>query len=138
MIQFTDITLIEAQSSYKITCEIMGPTKWMLRTSAFVITPLIAARYMLHLWYNSKVYIMDTEHPPQPDVADDDIREIRVWCEKNGWKGPYINNLLIEDPRAEQFWYRLFRAGIVLNEKLEQIEQEEIDRLDKVNLKLED
>lgn len=135
MIELSDLTILEAQGSFPVVTEIMGNGVWMLRSEAVIVTPIITARYLLHFWNDGRVVIMETEHPPMPSIPDDDIRELKNWCDCNGWKGPYINSLLLSDPRFFDFWFRFFRAGIVYNEVFDEAEKEELQRFSVANIR---
>lgn len=134
MIEFSDLTLIESHGSFKAVKELMGSGVWMLETTCVVTTFFVSASFVLHFWHDGRVCIMRTNHPtlmPSTDmiVPDDDIRELRNWCEKNGWQGLNVSDELVHD--SYDFWLKLFRSGIVNNDIFVNSEKEELERLKK-------
>lgn len=138
MIEFTDATLCQSRGHYEETKKLMeedGPlSEWMLRSSVYVSTQFNAATYMLHFWKNGRVVIYETDRPMQMDSVDEDLRELSQWCQKAGWKELDINDRLLVDRHAYEFWRRSFIAGLIVNEKLQQHEEEEMERLSQAYL----
>lgn len=60
------------------------------------------------------------------------------WTEIHGWDGPYAHDRLLNDGRSHEFWLRFYRAGIIKNNLLFKLEQEEIERFSKINQQDED
>jgi hypothetical protein len=140
MIRFSDGTLVEANGSFEAVSALMkedGGIDWMLRSETVVDTPSVMARYLLHFWWDGRVVIMETDHPPVMEVPEDDILELRSWCEEKGWK-LQIHKDLIAHPAGFDFWLRLFRAGVVHSEVLAVHEKEEIARFEKAFNKLQE
>lgn len=140
MIEFSDRTLIEAKGSYEEVSKLMqtdGGIKWMLRSETVVDTPLVMARYLLHFWWDGRVVIMETDHPPVMEVPENDILALRDWCKENGWK-LQIHKDLIAAPTGFNFWLRLFRAGVVHSELLAVHEKDEIERFEKAFSRLQE
>lgn len=133
MIEFTDMTLLESRGYYQETKKLMeedGPiSEWMLRSSAFVSTPLAASSYILHFWKNGRIVIHETDRLMQVDSLDEDLRELSQWCKDAGWKELDVHDRLLIDRQACEFWRRAFIAGLIVNEKLQQYEDEEMKRL---------
>jgi hypothetical protein len=140
MIEFSDRTLIEADGSYDAVKELMridGGIEWMLRSETIVDAGPVMARYLLHFWWDGRVIIMETDHPPIMEVPEDDIIELRDWCKDKGWS-LQVHKDLVANPTGFTFWLRLFRAGVVYSEVLVVHEKEEIDRFKKAFTKLEE
>ncbi len=139
MIEFTDTTLRQSRGYFEETKKLMeedGPiSEWMLRSSAFVSTPFAATTYILHFWKNGQVVIHETDRPMQVDSVDEDLRELSEWCRKAGWEGLVVGDRLLVDRHAYEFWRRSFIAGLVASQKLQQHEEEEMERLSKAYLK---
>ena len=139
MIEFTDTTLRESRGYFKETTKFMdedGPvSEWMLRSAVYVSTLFSAATYALHFWKNGQVVIHETDRPMQMDSIDEDLRELSQWCQKAGWKELCVDDRLLIDRHAYEFWRRSFIAGLVVSEKLQQHEEEEMARLSKAYLK---
>ncbi len=139
MIEFTDATLLTTRGYFDETKALMegdGPvSEWMLRSSAFVSTPFTAATYMLHFWKNGQVVIHETDRPMQIGSVDDDLRELSQWCQRAGWKGLAVADRLLIDRHAYEFWRRSFIAGLVVSEKLQEHEEDEMKRLSQAYLK---
>lgn len=139
MIEFTDSTLRESRGYFDEATKLMdedGPmSEWMLRSTVYVSTPFSAATYTLHFWKNGQVVIHETDRPMQMDSIDEDLRELSQWCKKAGWKELSVGDRLLVDRHAYDFWRRSFIAGLIVNEKLQQHEEEEMVRLSKAYLK---
>ncbi len=133
MIEFADRTLFETDGSYDAVTKLMeedGGFEWMLRSVALVDAKMVMARYILHFWWDGRVVIMETDHPPVLEVPEDDIIALKDWCVEKGWKLE-IHKDLAEPPSGFEFWLRLFRAGIVHSEVLATHEKDEISRFQK-------
>ena len=129
MIEFSDITMVEARGLYRQVSELMqGPVPWMLRTDCVVTTDVIVSRFILHFWNDQRVFIMETDRPPNNDIPEDDLRELSDWCIKAGWTKPQVHADILDDPQAYLFWQRQYRTGLVNSEVLEKDEREEVER----------
>lgn len=139
MIEFTDITMRQSQGFYAETTKLMeedGPIgEWMLRTEAFVTTQFISANYILHFWKDGRVDIFETDRPMRMDSFDEDLRQLSQWCKDAGWQDLSVNDRLLADRQAYEFWKRCFIAGLVVSEKLKKHEEEELDRLSQAYIK---
>lgn len=139
MIEFTDGTLRESRGYYKETKELMEEdgslVEWMLRSSVFVTTAVAAAGYILHFWKDGRVVIYETDRLMQINSLDEELRELSQWCEDAGWKKLDVSDRLLVDRQAYEFWRRAFIAGLIINEKLQQHEDEEMKRLSQAYLK---
>lgn len=134
MIRFSDLTINQAQGSFKKVCELMtediGPSnKWMIRSDATIITDVITSNFRLHLWGDGRVYIKETTHPFVNSVPDDDLRELREWCEVNGWGCPKVDGRLVADARAFDFWLNKYRAALIDSDDFRKFEEDEMKRM---------
>jgi hypothetical protein len=133
MIEFTDFTLREGNGDYQEVARLMSEDTfgqdWMLRSEAFISTPFIASKFVLHLWKNGNVVIQNTDRPLRIDIADDDLRELSQWCEVNGWKELQVDKRLLDDRVGFECWHRAFIAGIIKSDTLQKKEDEEMERL---------
>lgn len=132
MIEFTDRTIIEAEGNFHVVSDIMqkqGPPVWMIKTNAFIHSGPAAFNYVLHLWSNGNVKIMATDHPLNIVISDNDIRELKDWCDRNSWNTPIINELLLDTTTSFNFWLRLYRSGWIYSEILEKHDVDEMHRL---------
>src|SRR3990167_3138570 len=97
---------------------------WMLRSVATVASRDMLGResivcdFMLHFWDNGDVYIMSTNHPVLGDTPEDDVRDLKKWCDDHGWKRLCVNPLLLQDPTSWQFWMRMFISSLVYSKEL--------------------
>ena len=139
MIFFSDITLNESKGDFSTIVPIMGMPKWMIRTEATIASEdqfgnaSIAATYILHLWHDGKVSIMNTDRPLLIDnVPDDDLRELNQWCKNGGWKELSISGDLLGDPQGYDFWMRQYRAGIIQSDVLKKYDEAEMNRLQRI------
>lgn len=136
MIEFSDQTIIECQGSFNCVSEKMYPETWMIESKCLIKCDFVVAYYILHLWSDGKVVIIETEHPPVTDVSDDDLRELRQWCSSNGWQDLFIHSNLLQDARHFEFWLRMYRSGIVNNDMLKKHDEEEMLRFSKIQRKV--
>jgi hypothetical protein len=139
MITFSDKTICDGDGHFASISAIMRDEEnlftWMLRSVAsvsvanFIGQPGMIFNYMLHFWDNGNVCIMNTDHPVNINVPDDDIRDLKRWCDDHGWKRLSVHRLLIEDPQGLEFWKRMYIAGLVQSDELIKHEQDEMERL---------
>jgi len=133
MIELSDMTLREANGDYHEVHQLMSEDTfgqdWMLRSNVFVATQFIASQYVLHFWKNGNVVIHSTDRPIRMDVSDDDLRELSDWCKINNWRKLRIDDRLLDDRVAQEYWYRAFIAGLVASTSLQKREDEEMKRL---------
>lgn len=133
MIEFTDITLREANGDFKEVERLMKEDTfvedWMIRTDALITTPFIISKYTLHFWRNGNVVIWDSDRPMRMDVSDEDLRELVRWCKVNGWKRLQIDDRMVMDRVALEYWTRSYIAGLVHSKTLKQRDDDEMARL---------
>jgi len=133
MIELTDITIREANGDFKEVNRLMAEDSfgqdWMLRTDAYITNEFIASRFTLHMWNNGNVVIWDTDRPVRMDISDEDLRELVNWCKVNGWKELQVDDRLLGDRVALEYWNRSFIAGLVHSDTLKKREDDEMERL---------
>jgi len=142
MIQFSDFTINDTDGHYATICAKMRDEEhqftWMLRSNATVSVtnllgqPAFSCSYVLHLWHDGKVVIMLTDHPTNIDIPDNDIRELKSWCDNHGWRTLTVHKLLLEEPLSFDFWKRQYIAGLIDSEELRKHEDDEIKRLSQI------
>lgn len=139
MIEFTDTTLRESHGHFDETTKLMEEggflPEWMLRSTVFVSTVFVSATYTLHFWKSGRVDIYETDRSMQMNSSDEDLRELSLWCQKAGWKELGLNDRLLVDRHAYEFWRRSYIAGLIVNEQLQQHEEEEMARLSKTYIR---
>ncbi len=134
MIDLTDLTLNEAKGDYKEVCKLMQAGSlhggnWMLISDVSVTTTFITSNFRLHFWKNGTVVIHDTDHPLKMDISDDDFRELSQWCKNNDWTELKVDDRLLENRIALDFWTRVFISGLVGSDTLKKNEEEEMERI---------
>ena len=132
MIELSDFTLREANGDYHEVHRLMDKETtqdWMLRSEVFVSTQFIASKYILHFWKNGNVVIHGTDHPVRMDITDEDLRELSNWCKGNGWHELQIDDRMLDERVALEYWHRAFIAGLVTNASLQKREDDEMGRL---------
>lgn len=133
MIHFSDATINESLGNFDRVREIMyqdNLTKWMLRSDATIIPehgPSFS--YLLHFWQDGSVVIKSTNHPPMLGSPDDDLRELKEWCGRNGWHQLRIDNNLVQEPVSFEYWMQKYRAGFIDCEELRQHDDAEMQRM---------
>lgn len=141
MIEFSDNTLRESDEYARVR-ELMSDVdgvnlQWMLKSDVLVDTELVMARYVIHFWWDGRAVIMETDHPPIMEVPEDDILALRDWSKQKGWN-LCLHKDLLDDPTAFNFWLRLFRAGVIHSDVLDEHEKEEIERFKQAFDKLQE
>ncbi|GAH14925.1 unnamed protein product [marine sediment metagenome] len=131
IIYFSDPTVVEGQGNYHLIRKIMseeGPSKWMLRTAATVITEAVTSNFILHLWHDGRAVIIDVDHIMLSEIPDDDFRRLNEWCQNGDWK-LIVDKTLLEDRQNFEFWMRLYRASIIYSDVLQKKEEDEMKRM---------
>jgi len=97
-IQFSDLTLLEANGHFADVCKIMSDVAnktgafnnkgdWMIRSKVTILSPFGFAFLICHFYNNGKVYISEYM-PSNKDLHNPDIRCLTYWCNEFGWKTP--------------------------------------------------
>lgn len=136
-IQFTDVTMLEANGFYKDVCKVMKKplTKrivedifvedWMVESSMIIQNPFGFAQLKAHFYYDGKVYISDY-YPTLKDLHNPDIRCFSYWAQEFGWKRPQpLPSMIDEWP---DFWHLLWETFIVDSEYFDEKYGERMDR----------
>ena len=92
-IDFSDITLIEARGCFKETQEIMlnefsGNKKWMIISDAIVKGENILTRFVLNLYDNKNICIVDYESSEKGTYYALDLSCLSEWAQQSGWNLP--------------------------------------------------
>ena len=121
-INFTDITVLEADGKYSKAKEIMSKEiseEWMLETEATIISEFGEAFFILHLYYDGRVYIMNFSSKNNADDVyyNPDIRFLSFWAQESGWKVPQPFPDLIKENM--DFWRYFWDTGIVDSDYLD-------------------
>lgn len=139
MIRFSDTTLNETLGNFNEVKRLMRTKTWMIATDATVVVmdefESMASSFLLHLWDNGDVVIKGTDRPtvlggmgvaPPRDL---DIREIRNWCELNGWKRLVVDRLLVQEPLHFDYWMMQYRSGTIQCDELKKYDDAEMERM---------
>lgn len=106
-IQFTDITILEANGEYNEVCAAMKrPVKngvvdniivddWMVASEAILQNPFGFAQFNLHFFHDGSLLIADYT-PTVKDVHNPDLICLGFWAQSSGWKRPEPTPALIE------------------------------------------
>ena len=131
-IDFTDITLVEADGIFKEVNNIMikeppCSKKWVIR-SFITITSISGVGEMeIQCHGNKDVYILDYT----PSIGDlfynPDIRVLSMWCQENGWNVPQPHPDLVKNNK--EFWKHFYDTLIIDSEYLDKLygKREQID-----------
>lgn len=139
MVELTDITLIEAKGDFPTVCKLMkedgSPEVWMLKTEAYVTAPMLSSQFLLHCWSDGRVVIFDAIRPLQMETPIDDLQQLNEWCRNNKWQNLWIDDRLLVERQSLLYWGRMYIAGLVMNNKLKQQDEDEHARLTSAYLK---
>lgn len=119
---FTDITILEANGIYERVKEIMAgdvAKEWMLETYAFITSEFGESEFLLHLYYDGRIYIMSFVSSAGNDAYyNPDVRFLSFWAQESGWKIPQPFPELVKDNM--DFWKHFWETGIIDSEFLDQ------------------
>lgn len=126
-IQFTDLTLLEANGSYKRVVDIMHDEmlqtgvmshkkEWMLRSKITIMTPFGFSMFVCHFYENAKVFISEYM-PSSKDIHTTDVRCLTYWCNHNGWQTPEPLAPVVESWLP--FWKKEWETHIVDSDYLD-------------------
>jgi len=120
-IDFSDITLLEANGFYDRVQEIMADDiakEWMLESEVTVASSFGESSFLLHLYHDGSVYIMSfTSSPGNDAYYNPDIRFISSWAQQSGWKVPQPFSDLVKDNM--DFWKHFWETRIVDSDYLD-------------------
>ena len=140
MIEFTDRTIIDAEGSYSRTKEVMDAESngdWMILTRALFYGQEMMSRFELQFWFDGRVVIIETDRPLTVNIpgvvrTDEDLAELKDWCEMNGWHIPSPHRLLLDRPDAFDFWKHMYLTGLVESDVLKAHDDAEIARMSRI------
>lgn len=126
-LQFTDLTILQANGEYSEVCKIMKDetikskivskkNNWMLRSRVIILSPFGSAVLLCHFYDNGKVYIADYL-PSMKDIHTTDIRYLTHWCNEKGWKIPEPLQSIIQS--WPDFWRKEWETYIIDSEYFE-------------------
>jgi hypothetical protein len=136
MIDFSDLTLNEADGDYEKTKAIMekeipSSKEWVLRSTVTVTSSVGICNMIIQCHADGSVYILEYEPSSVGDLYyNPDIQVISTWAQENGWKIPSPSESLIRSDKA--FWKHFWDTLIIDSEffdrvhgKRPQLEQEQ-------------
>ena len=123
-IQFTDVTLLEANGDYNTVCDIMDQEKkqtsissfkneWMIRSRISIMSVFGYCAFVCHFYNTGKVYIAEYM-PSTKDVHNTDVRCLTFWCNQNNWKTPEPLPVVAES--WMHFWKKEWETHIIDSE----------------------
>jgi hypothetical protein len=126
-IQFSDITLLEANGNYEKVCKIMAADaeelgvashkgEWMVRSKVTIMSPFGFAILICHFYNTGKVYVAEYL-PSSKDAHNADIKSLTYWCNEFGWKTPEPLPHVVDSWPA--FWKSEWETYIVDSEYLD-------------------
>lgn len=115
IIEFSDITMIEADGEYDIVCEIMnrenGNNDWMIKSDVFITDGIINSQITLHLYKNKDIYIENYDIKKDEAYYSPDLECLSQWAQQNGWNTPCPNkDLLLMDI---DFWKYFWETSLI-------------------------
>ena len=114
-IDFTDITVLEADGLYEDVKQIMADDvakEWMLETNAIINSEFGVSEFLLHLYFDGRIYIMSFVSSTDNDAYyNPDVRFLSFWAQESGWKVPQPFPELVRDNM--DFWRHFWETSIV-------------------------
>lgn len=126
-IQFTDITLLEANGAYEDVCAIIereniktgvhsAKIEWMLRSTVSIMSMFGYCQFICHFYNDGKVMVADY-FPSSKDIHNTDLRCLTFWCNEFGWKTPEPLPSVVQTWLP--FWKKEWETHIVNSEYLD-------------------
>jgi hypothetical protein len=126
-IQFSDITLLEANGNYDKVCKIMSheaeklivkshKNEWMVRSKVTIMSHFGFAFLICHFYNTGKVYIAEYL-PSSKEAHNADIKCLTYWCNEFGWKTPEPLPYVVDSWPV--FWKSEWETYIVDSEYLD-------------------
>lgn len=121
-IQFTDITLLEADGHYSEVCDLMNRSspnsfikqpsfnEWTISSKCIITSEFGPAQLSLDFYHDGLVVIGDYL-PSIKDLHNPDIRCLAFWSHSYGWKRPEPTQAVID--QWFDFWKRQWETSIV-------------------------
>lgn len=127
-IQFTDVTLLEANGVYEKVCAIMRKESletsvanskklWMIRSNVTIMSPFGFSLFVCHFYNDGKVYVAEFL-PSSKDIHVTDVRCLTYWCNHNGWSTPEPLPALVQNWLP--FWKKEWETHIIDSAYLDQ------------------
>jgi len=123
-IDFTDITLSEADGKYEDVKELMAEDhpnydEWVLRSDVTILSISGVGSMEIQCHGDGSVYILKY----QPSIADvfynNDIQALSTWAQEKGWKIPQPKYTLVED--SKQFWKHFWDTLVIDSDYLDKL-----------------
>lgn len=136
-IQFSDLTLLEANGNYEDVCAIMKVPhssgiikdivvdKWMIESLVTLQNPFGFSQLSCHFYWDGRIIIADYT-PTIQDIHNPDIRCLTYWANLFGWKRPEPLPTMVDT--WMDFWHMQWDTFIVDSEYLETIYGKREDR----------
>ena len=124
IINFTDITLNEADGVFEDTKEIMDNEvprveKWVLRSFVTIVSNSGEGSMEIQCHSDGNFYILDYE----PSIGDlfynPDIQAISMWAQDNGWNIPQPHPELVKSNK--EFWKYFYDTLVIDSEYLDKL-----------------
>jgi len=124
IINFTDITLNEADGVFAETNEIMLKEppfndKWVIRSNVTIISDSGDGSMEIQCHGDGNIYILDYS----PSIGDlyynPDIQAMSMWAQENGWQIPQPNPELIKTNK--EFWKYFYDTLIIDSDYLDKL-----------------
>jgi len=121
-IDFNDITMLEANGSYDEVKNIMAgdvAQEWMLESDATIISNFGDSSFLLHLYYDGRIYIMSFKSSPGNEAYyNPDLRFLSFWAQESGWKVPQPFPDLVKEDIS--FWKHFWETKILDSDYLDE------------------
>lgn len=126
-INFTDITMLEANGNFSEVCQIMKKEieesqtsskkdDWMIRSKVTILSNFGYCAFNCHFYKNGKIYISDYS-PSSKDVYNVDVKCLTYWANEYGWKTPEPLSSTVESWLP--FWKKEWETHMVDSEFLD-------------------
>jgi len=122
-IDFTDVTILEADGEFKKVSEIMlkdSPVtskKWMLNSGMTLVNETGVSNFNLNFWYNGDVYIIDYMPSVKDVFYNLDLRCLSYWSQQNGWNVPKVSTDLVK--QRLDYWKYFWSVNLVDSDYLD-------------------
>ena len=123
-INFTDITLNEAEGNYERVVEIMlsedgvDPNDWMIATDMTIASDMGMGFLELHFYNNKKVYIGKFK-PSDSELYCPDLTVLSEWLAANGWSKAEPLPIIVGD--NIELWRHWWEVNIIDSEVMDEM-----------------